>query len=237
MRKPLCNVSGRHSNSTSNSPKSDGAVGAWNSRGAIQSTFSMADNMLRSGDAGCTIRMYDKTPLRGRAGFQKWHAGLRGTRTCGVGSVPANYSTTSVIGKIALRALHRLASDQKRPLLSSNHFNATTLKLLETAASLLVNEPMDLLCKLQHLPMVASPEYFSYCYNQRDRLCVSPSIDDQMRYSAYNESCHRHVLPKFEQTYRWNDQRKATELTAAFYAIIEVEDWVGKLLKAWIKHG
>jgi arylsulfatase A-like enzyme len=80
--------------------------------------------------------------------------------------------------------------------------------------------------------MVAPPQYFSYYYENRTELFVSPSIADDMSNSAYEFSNTRRLVPILGDKYPYNDPSKIAELTASYYAMIEeIDAWVGKIMK------
>jgi arylsulfatase A-like enzyme len=86
--------------------------------------------------------------------------------------------------------------------------------------------------------MVASPEYFSYYKKRMDDLYVSPSIKDDVRQSAYENSNKRNLIPKLGKKYPYDDAGKIKELTAAYYAMIEeVDTWVGRLVDVLDRQG
>jgi arylsulfatase A-like enzyme len=86
--------------------------------------------------------------------------------------------------------------------------------------------------------MVASPEYFRYYKERLDRLYVSPSIKDNVRESAYENSNKRNLIPKLGNKYPYDDTGKIQELTAAYYAMIEeVDAWVGRLVSVLDQQG
>jgi arylsulfatase A-like enzyme len=86
--------------------------------------------------------------------------------------------------------------------------------------------------------MVASPEYFEYYYKERRRLFVSPSITDNVRNSAYQESNKRKLIAKLGESYPYNDPGKIRELTSSYYAMIEeVDTWVGQFLRVLDRTG
>jgi arylsulfatase A-like enzyme len=80
--------------------------------------------------------------------------------------------------------------------------------------------------------MVAPPQYFSYYYENRTDILVSPSMADGMSNSAYKYANTRRLIPILGDKYPYNDPSKIVELTASYYAMIEeIDSWVGKIMK------
>jgi len=82
--------------------------------------------------------------------------------------LPTNYTSTGVLGQMALAALSsRLGRDynqQQQPFSLSVHFNAP------------------------HPPIVTTYQFANYYYERRNQLHVEPSIDDKMVDSFYVDS-------------------------------------------------
>ena len=89
------------------------------------------------------------TDLRDKSQFEKWQRG--NMNVCGRDSLDVNHTSTAVLGKVALRALDRLAS-QSKPWSLSVHFNAP------------------------HPPRVATSYFLNKYWNDRGNLLISPSV-------------------------------------------------------------
>lgn len=181
------------------------------------------------------------TPLTTKAGFEEWQISER--YCCGVDDLPDGYSLTDVTGKWALKALQRLATNKTQPFVLSVHFlspvSASDLRLQEQLSPRIGCWCSDSSHKncffsfaLQHPPVIAPPEYFSYYFDQRNKLPVPISMKDAMLNSAYKKYGSRRLIEKLGIKYPFNDKSKMAELTAAYYAMIEeVDEWVGRLIE------
>ena len=112
---------------------------------------------------------YDPIRLDGRYGMET-DTPIEDTHydeTMGRDTLPTNYTSTGVLGQMAIKALRRLAREynqRQQPFSLSVHFNAP------------------------HPPMVATYEFMNYYYNNRNELLVPPSIDDDVSNSFYTDT-------------------------------------------------
>jgi arylsulfatase A-like enzyme len=178
----------------------------------------------------------------------------------GQDALDANFTSTAILGDMALRALDRIMTEpggaQDRPFMLSVHFNAPVRyirclllhRFASTAAENGVKSKASLrgtriishlpfpflLClgtyrfRIQHPPRIAASKYLKYYQANRDRLWVTPSLDDPLLYSAYNATRQAAPLPGF----RSNNASFIKDFTSVYYAMIEqVDEQIGRLLE------
>jgi len=136
------------------------------------------------------------TPLTTRAGFQGWQ--LKAGNVMGRDSLAPKYTSTGVVGAMAMKALDRLEQDGDRPWCLSVHFNAP------------------------HPPFIAPGAYMNHYWEneQWKKLFVSPSIHDAMKNSPYRFSNGR------KQNNGFDNIAQVAELTSVYYGMIEeVDEW------------
>jgi arylsulfatase A-like enzyme len=133
----------------------------------------------------------------------------------------SQYSTTSVLGGMGLKALTRLTQADK-PFILTVSFNSphpVSLKQSTLACSFV---PYLTLLSFSVQPMIASPEYFDYYYQRRSQLFVPLSHKDERTNSAYFIDSKQ--LDK-------SSVEILQELAAVYYALVEeVDTWVGHLI-------
>lgn len=136
------------------------------------------------------------TPLTEGRGFEIYE--ITQPNVVGRYGLDENYTPTHFTGSIALGALQRLLTQSDPWLLTVSFHNP-------------------------HPPMVPASAYLDYYWSNRDKLFVSPSIDDDGNNTAYGRFSD--MMPEY------GDPVKVQEWTALYYALIEeIDDHVGQLL-------
>lgn len=150
-----------------------------------------------------------QTPLTTSEGYESWETSQ--PNVSGKNSLSRDYTSSHFNGDMAIRALDRLAQQDKPFSLTVSFHNP-------------------------HAPMVAAPEYLDYYFNNRSDLFVSPSINDSMTNSAYDTSNGRAKL--LAADYGYDNPTKVKEWMAGYYALVEeIDTWVGRLLDKLDEHG
>lgn len=111
-------------------------------------------------------------------------------------SLPPKYTTTGVLGQMAVNSLERLASTGQAFTLAVN-FNAP------------------------HPPMISTSRYLDYYWKNRKRLYVTPSYRDKLSNTPYQDDNARTKMLK--AGYPYNEREPLQELTAVYYGMIEGE--------------
>jgi len=132
-----------------------------------------------------------QTPLTREAGFEKGELGQ--SNVVGRDSLSQDYTTTSILSKMALRSFDRLVAADK-PFSLSVHINAP------------------------HPPMVATSSYLDYYHSQRGKLFVPPSVQDAMLNSEYRNFNNRLETLKHQ---KYNSIPHVQDLTSHYYGMIE----------------
>lgn len=142
------------------------------------------------------------TALKSNEGMEKFERGE--ASVIGRDSLPAECSTTGIVGDMSLRSLDRL--------LERNDPWSLTVSFLAP-----------------HPPSLANAKLFDYYYRRKSKLFVSKSYKDPMVNSPYVTENGRQKL--LEAGYGYNDKKQLQEWVAVYYAMVtEVDVWVGRFL-------
>ena len=160
-----------------------------------------------------------ETPLSREVGFQP-HELLK-SQIKGRDTLPANYTSSAILGQMALKALDRLIAEQSQGQFDTGSNHSTPQRPFMIALNFVPPHP----------PMVATKKYSDYYFNQRHKLFIPPSINDQMNHSAYAHMNGRKYMEQDPSSYGYNDPEQVAEWIAIYYGMVEeVDEWVGKIL-------
>jgi len=120
-------------------------------------------------------------------------------------SLGKDYTAIAYNGKIAVKALDRLARSSKPFALTVSFHNP-------------------------HAPMLPTKEHLKYYWDNRDKIFITPNLNDDMSNSAYSNDKYRDI--------GYKDANKLKEWIALYYAMIEeIDDYVGQMFDTLEKHG
>lgn len=164
---------------------------------------------------------------------------------CGLDTLGKGLTSSAIVGKMGINALHRIASYNKPFVLQIGFSNPHREFVGGRAFEVCTVSSHQF--RLITAPMIAAQNYRYYYYRNRRRLVVPSTFNKIIPNTAYSfkqkGSLRRKKKFKNEDKalrapLTWSDRLDLQEMTGLYYALVqEVDEWVGLILQTLDKLG